>query len=213
MDTRTRIQEVALELFTEQGYEKTALREIAERLGVTKAALYYHFKSKEEIVESFVEDRIAVLDSLIEWAESQPSTAKTRRAALRRYADELFDQRSGRVMRFFEQNQTTLKNLRSGVQMRQRMMRFAHILAGPDPTPHAQIRAGLAVFSVHTGVVGFPSALSLEERREVGLSVAYELLDRNEIGEAAGEEAAAAWLARGLGELQAQAEQVDAGDR
>src|SRR5215470_13688163 len=38
-DTRTRIQRVALELFTEHGYEATSLREIAERLGVTKAAL------------------------------------------------------------------------------------------------------------------------------------------------------------------------------
>ncbi|MGH9081684.1 MAG: TetR/AcrR family transcriptional regulator [Acidimicrobiales bacterium] len=47
--TRERILEVALELFTEQGYEQTSLREIAERLGFTKAALYYHFSSKEEI--------------------------------------------------------------------------------------------------------------------------------------------------------------------
>src|SRR5207249_9245344 len=48
-DTRQRIQTVALELFAEQGYDKTSLREIAERLDVTKAALYYHFKSKEDI--------------------------------------------------------------------------------------------------------------------------------------------------------------------
>ena len=38
-DTRARIQQVAVELFTEHGYEGTSLREIAERLGVTKAAL------------------------------------------------------------------------------------------------------------------------------------------------------------------------------
>ena len=49
---------MALELFAEQGYEKTSLREIAERLGVTKAALYYHFKSKEDIVRSFTEDYV-----------------------------------------------------------------------------------------------------------------------------------------------------------
>ncbi len=49
-DTRERILDVALELFNEQGYDKTSLREIAERLGVTKAALYYHFKSKEDIL-------------------------------------------------------------------------------------------------------------------------------------------------------------------
>jgi AcrR family transcriptional regulator len=48
-DTRDRILQVALDLFIEQGYDKTSLREIAERVGVTKAALYYHFASKEEI--------------------------------------------------------------------------------------------------------------------------------------------------------------------
>ncbi|MGW0069548.1 TetR/AcrR family transcriptional regulator, partial [Streptosporangium sandarakinum] len=63
-DTRTRIQETALRLFTEQGYEATSLREIAEALGVTKAALYYHFKSKEEIITSLVEDRIRTLEEL-----------------------------------------------------------------------------------------------------------------------------------------------------
>ena len=54
--TRERIQAIALELFAEQGYDKTSLREIAEGLGVTKAALYYHFNSKEDIVRSFTED-------------------------------------------------------------------------------------------------------------------------------------------------------------
>lgn len=49
-ETRERILDVALELFNERGYERTSLREIAERLGVTKAALYYHFKSKEDIL-------------------------------------------------------------------------------------------------------------------------------------------------------------------
>src|SRR3974390_3625914 len=63
-DTRSRAQKVALELFAEQGYEKTSLREIAERLGVTKAALYYHFKSKEDIVRSFTEDYFARLAAL-----------------------------------------------------------------------------------------------------------------------------------------------------
>ena len=61
--------ELALELFAEQGYEKTSLREIAERLGVTKAALYYYFKSKEDIVRSLVEDYVAEIDELIAWAQ------------------------------------------------------------------------------------------------------------------------------------------------
>jgi AcrR family transcriptional regulator len=49
-DTRERILDVALDLFTEQGFDGTSLREIAERLGVTKAALYYHFESKDDIL-------------------------------------------------------------------------------------------------------------------------------------------------------------------
>ncbi len=48
--TRERILDVALELFTAQGYEQTSLREIAGRLGVTKAALYFHFERKEDIL-------------------------------------------------------------------------------------------------------------------------------------------------------------------
>ena len=48
--TRERILDVALDLFVEQGFDKTSLREIAERLGVTKAALYYHFQGKDDIL-------------------------------------------------------------------------------------------------------------------------------------------------------------------
>jgi AcrR family transcriptional regulator len=48
--TRERILEISLELFAEQGYDKTSLRDIAERLGTTKAALYYHFARKEDIL-------------------------------------------------------------------------------------------------------------------------------------------------------------------
>jgi len=48
--TRERILAVAQELFTQQGYEKTSLRDIAERLQITKAALYHYFERKEEIL-------------------------------------------------------------------------------------------------------------------------------------------------------------------
>jgi AcrR family transcriptional regulator len=47
--THERILDVALDLFLEKGYDKTSLREIAEQLGFSKAALYYHFASKDDI--------------------------------------------------------------------------------------------------------------------------------------------------------------------
>ncbi|TMC09769.1 MAG: TetR family transcriptional regulator, partial [Chloroflexi bacterium] len=84
-DTRARIQAVALELFAQQGYDKTSLREIAERLGVTKAALYYHFKSKEDIVASLVADYFTQIDDMVAWGKTQPRTAATRAQVLDRY--------------------------------------------------------------------------------------------------------------------------------
>lgn len=53
--TRERILDVSLRLFSEQGYDKTSLREVAENVGVTKAALYYHFPSKESVLSALLE--------------------------------------------------------------------------------------------------------------------------------------------------------------
>src|SRR5258708_23171900 len=135
-DTRARIQRVALELFAEQGYERTSLREIAERLGVTKAALYYHFKSKEDIVRSFTEDHFTRLDALIEWATQQPPGPATGHEILARYVSILVD--GADVFRFLEQNQATLHSQDAGkhrfVQFRPPPHRLGEPLSGPGPT-------------------------------------------------------------------------------
>ncbi|ASW56577.1 TetR/AcrR family transcriptional regulator [Plantactinospora sp. KBS50] len=186
-DTRSRIQEVALELFTEQGYERTSLREIAERLGVTKAALYYHFKSKDDIVNSFVQDRIDRIDELVARAQERPRDAANRRDLIEEYADEIFGGHSHRVMHFFEQNQTVLKSLTAGQMMRDRMTQLADVLAGGDASPTNQLRAILALFAVHTSWFALRGPnVDEQERRSAALAVAFELLDRNASGAEAG---------------------------
>lgn len=185
-DTRSRIQAVALELFTEQGYEKTSLREIAERLGVTKAALYYHFKSKDDIVHSFVSDRIDRLDRLIEWAGQQPADAAGRRAILHRYSEAFFGDRGHSVMQFFEQNRTVLTHLSSGQMMKDRLLRMAEVLSRADPSPAGQLRATLAIFAVHGSMFALRGPeITVEQRKQLALEVAYEMLDR--IGASAAE--------------------------
>ncbi|WP_091090208.1 TetR/AcrR family transcriptional regulator [Micromonospora nigra] len=175
--TRERIKAVALELFTEQGYEATSLREIAERLGVTKAALYYHFKSKDELVTSFVEDRFGRMDELIAWAESQPVSAATRRAVVGRYADTMFAGEQPAVMRFFEQNQTVLRSLPAGRDLRERMLRLASTLCRGDESPSGQLRATLALFAVHSSWFAVRSpGITDAERKRIALEVADELL-------------------------------------
>lgn len=59
--TRDKVLAVALELFAEQGFAATSTRELSERLGFTKAALYYHFRTKDELLSALVEP---VLDDL-----------------------------------------------------------------------------------------------------------------------------------------------------
>jgi AcrR family transcriptional regulator len=175
--TRARIQTVALELFTEQGYEKTSLREIAERLGVTKAALYYHFPTKDDIINSLIEDRIQRLDELLEWARAQPRTPDTRRELIRRYCCDLEAERHDDVMRFFERNQTAIKAMPAGVRMRERLMSIVDAFSEPDDPPARRLRHSLAIFALHTSwfMLRDP-ALSDADRRAAALEVAYELV-------------------------------------
>jgi AcrR family transcriptional regulator len=151
-DTRSRAQKVALELFAEYGYEKTSLREIAERLGVTKAALYYHFKSKEDIVHSFADDYFAEIDALLDWARAQPRTEQARAELLDRYVGLVIS--GSEVFRFMEQNRASVHAMEVGkdrfTRFRDRLDGLVDVLAGPDAPLRDRVRATSAVLTVGT---------------------------------------------------------------
>jgi AcrR family transcriptional regulator len=176
-DTRSRIQTVALELFIEQGYEQTSLREIAERLGVTKAALYYHFRTKDEIVDSLTQDRIAKVEEIIEWAGTQPRTLEFKREFLLRYSENLHRGRHHDVMRFFERNQAAMKGMASAEKMRGRMKEILNLLSDPADPLSVQIKSTLSLFALHSTwfVIRDPD-ISDEELAQAALDVAYELI-------------------------------------
>jgi AcrR family transcriptional regulator len=175
-DTRERIKEVALELFTEQGYEQTSLREIAERLGVTKAALYYHFKSKEEIVGAFVQERLALMDDLVTWAKAEPPGPATRRAFIHRYAASVDVGKYHSLMRFFQENQPALKGTAIGLQMRDRMLDLIDVLAGPDASAVDKLRTAYSVLVLHSSwFVLRDAGVTDAERSAAALEVALEL--------------------------------------
>jgi AcrR family transcriptional regulator len=181
--TRERIQSIALELFAEQGYEKTSLREIAERLGVTKAALYYHFRSKEDIVRSFIEDYRAELEQVIAWGASQPRTPGTRAEILRRYAGIVSEQLA--VIRFMEQNQAAMHTLMSDSGARKKMFRdqfmsLCDLLAPPGAPLADRVRAITAVIAIGMSpMILQREAPSPEDLNEAVLDVARELADAN----------------------------------
>ncbi|WP_037850427.1 TetR/AcrR family transcriptional regulator [Streptomyces sp. NRRL S-340] len=174
-NTRQRIQDVALGLFAEQGYEKTSLREIAERLDVTKAALYYHFRTKEEIIVSLFEDLTQPIQDLIEWGRGQPHTLETKQEIVRRYSDALAG--ASPLFRFMQENQATVRELRIGDTFKDRMRGLRDIIIDPEASLTDQVRCISALFTLHAGMFvmqdleGDP-----EERRKAVLEVSIDLV-------------------------------------
>ncbi|MET7329531.1 helix-turn-helix domain-containing protein [Nonomuraea sp. NPDC005650] len=177
-DTRTRIQEIALRLFTEQGYEATSLREIAEELGVTKAALYYHFKTKDDIVTSLVEGRLVELEELLAWVRGRPKTPETRRELVERYAEGILRAQHIGVARFLERNQTALRDHPTLIKTRERMMELVAELNEPGATPVERVSRATALFAIHAGKWMIESGdLSEDEVTKASLEVALRLLE------------------------------------
>ena len=179
-DTRARIQQVALELFAEHGYDKTSLREIAERLDVTKAALYYHFKSKEDIVRSLVEDYFGQIDALIAWAKAQPRTPDARREILSRYVRIVAD--GSDVFRMLHHNQAAVNSLAAakerGDVFRERMTGLVEALTEPGAGMEERLRATMLLGGVSVGWMFFADQVADREKlRAAVLGIATDLAE------------------------------------
>jgi len=150
-DTKAEIRKVAIELFTERGYEATSLREIAERLGITKAALYYHYSSKESIVRSIFEAHLEALDELTAWAREQPPGPELRARAVDRMVD-LGTGSGMAVMRFAMANQHVIRELHDEKGRENafgKMNELFDILTGPDAPIAEVLRVRAALLSVN----------------------------------------------------------------
>jgi len=131
--TRTRLLDIALDLFTEKGFDATTLQEIADRLGVTKAALYYHFRSKTEILDAILEIGHRRGDELLDEAErQQPHSARIAHVV------------DGMIELAIQQRRTTsilnhdpalARNITFVAQSAVRRSRLQQIIYGPNPSP------------------------------------------------------------------------------
>src|SRR4051794_1633677 len=70
-DTRQRIIDVAVGLFTRYSFAGSSLQMIADELGFTKAAVYHHFHTREELLAAVVDPLFKQLRAIIEQAEAQ----------------------------------------------------------------------------------------------------------------------------------------------
>ncbi|BCB87802.1 TetR/AcrR family transcriptional regulator [Phytohabitans suffuscus] len=139
-DTKARIRAVAMELFTAQGYEQTSLREIADRVGMTKASLYYHYPSKQALLLALVEPLVDEWRREVDSAEREPYNPTSVRIALGRIIDTMIRHRDACaiVMRDTPALTSVKPILQEMIHVGTRLHTW---LAGPRPTEVDRIKA------------------------------------------------------------------------
>ncbi|MGY2875851.1 AcrR family transcriptional regulator [Marmoricola sp. URHA0025 HA25] len=151
--TRERILDAALRLFADKGYEATSMREISEQLGITKAALYYHFDSKADIVRAMLADTERQVTGLVDWAREQPATPDLPREVLNRWSD-IMQARGLAAFRFVVANRQVIEDLMPAHGGMQHCLGELHeVLAPPGTSVEDQLRTRLALMSINLAAV------------------------------------------------------------
>lgn len=158
-DTREAARRVAAELFATRGYEQTSLSEIAGRLGISKAALYYHFKSKSDLLRSLVEPFLDEIDVLTDPLPEDP------RVTLEAYFDLCYRNRA--LLLGLLRDVAVLNELKVVDRIIRWRSRIDIALTGDDG-PAGRVRAVVALGGLQDTVVLFPDEpdLSTTIRKE-----------------------------------------------
>lgn len=153
--TRDRILEVALEQFAVRGFDATSMRQIAEELGITKAALYYHFSSKDEIVRTLLTEIDSHTEELVVWAQQQEVTPALRKRVLERWAT-IMQAHGLTAFRFVMANREVVNRIRGNDRgVLPSLTALYDLLAPADATVADQLRIRLALVSINlAGFVG-----------------------------------------------------------
>jgi AcrR family transcriptional regulator len=154
--TRERILAVALTLFADKGYDATSMREIAEQLGITKAALYYHFDSKADIVRTMLAETEGQVAELAAWARTQPCTPDLTRQVLLRWSD-IMQARGLAAFRFVIAHRQVIRELSPEQHggMHECLGELYSLLAPPGASVEEQLRTRLALMSINmAGLAG-----------------------------------------------------------
>ncbi|MFE9188402.1 TetR family transcriptional regulator [Micromonospora sp. NPDC007208] len=151
-DTRTRILRAALDLFAEHGYQRTSLRQIGERLRLTKTAILYHFPAKEHLLAALVEPLVADLEALLDAAQTQPA-GLARWTVLEGWVDIMLAHRRPLGMLFHD-----IALIGRGDTYHRLMeiaMRANDLIAGPDAGRRERVLAMQAVGACSDPIVFF----------------------------------------------------------
>jgi AcrR family transcriptional regulator len=137
----------ALELFADHGVSGTSLQMIADHLGVTKAAVYYQFKAKEDIVLAVLESAFAQMRGFVDSAEAAASPDEAAEITMEGLVDLMIDHRqAGRAL---SRDPEVERIVESHAEFSSLTRRLGQLLVGPDPDPRRLVAtsvlgAGLA---------------------------------------------------------------------
>lgn len=167
---------VALDLFAEHGVSGTSLQMIADALGVTKAAVYHQFRTKEAIVVAAVDLELAKLVPALESAEAGRGDPLAISTLLGQVIDLAIGRR--RLVSPLLHDPVIVRLLGEHQPYQQLMGRLFAALLGGDADPHARVRVAM-VASAIGGVVTHPlvAGLSPEDLRTQLLDLSLQFLD------------------------------------
>jgi AcrR family transcriptional regulator len=147
-DTRQRILNIATELFREQGYAGTSIRDIADGLGMTKAALYYHFTCKDDVLDALVAPTIRAIEAFIESAEKQPDSDA---ADLLRQFVTILAQNAPNLATTLS-DPVVLRIEEGRWRLTEKQTRLVRLIAGPDPDETRVLRAHAAFGAIRAAM-------------------------------------------------------------
>lgn len=160
--TRQSVLDTAQRLFTEYGYDATSLQMIADEMGVTKAAVYYYFHTKAEILHAIAAMSFEAIDALLDGAVKQRSRAARSRYLIEGFVDFLVTKRHLSTLK--SGDPAIHRELRSGIRLEELERRVVEVLYGPNPTPEERV-SHLLVLAVPE-IIPALSDLSDDELRQ-----------------------------------------------
>ena len=166
----------ALALFSQHGVTGTSLQMIADELGVTKAAVYHQFRTKEEIVVAAAEVELARLEAALDAAEAEPSRSRALAVVLDQVVGAAVERR--RMVSALQNDPVMVRTLAEHAPFRRQMDRLHRLLAGDDAGEEARVRAAMVSAAIG-GAVMHPLVADLDDdtlRAEV-LRLAWRYLD------------------------------------
>jgi AcrR family transcriptional regulator len=138
---RERVVAAALELFARHGVSGTSLHMIAESLGVTKASVYFQFRSKSDLVVAVLGPAVEDLAVLVEAAEARTSRAGRLEVAVPGLIDLVVRHR--RLMAILR-GDPAMRDLHDGhPDLRALVDRLSAVLLGPDRTPAVRVNMSM----------------------------------------------------------------------